>query len=392
MARLERPDGTKIPLGEITIGKLLGEGGFGIVHEATITGIKFNFAIKFLDPSPFNSDPAAARARFFHEAEVLFKLRHPRIVAIYGLGEHEGRPFILMERFFGLDLHQARESGGTPDPEAVLPFFGFMADALGHAHSKDVVHRDIKPRNLMTIRGDGRVLDFGIAALIDPDGSRLTRTGGTCVGDAFSAPELIENPRLRDPRCDVYSLGACWFWLLTGKVPKGLNWEAALRSTVTVSRDYERVLLRCLDQPDARYATMGELASEIRALRAGEMPRASEDALTDEDVLVLGVIASACPTPLEVASFYHVEQELKGATTRLALGVAYRRLVRFKLIATATDTDHNGNESMVLRLSSQGEQWTESNQKRIAALMQSLQPAQAAPATTVTLGDDEIPF
>ena len=392
VARLERPDGLQIPLGEITIGKFLGEGGFGVVHEAAITGIKFNFAIKFFDPSPFNSEPEAARARFFQEAEVLFKLRHPRIVAIYGVGEHEGRPFILMERFVGHDLYRAREALGAPDPDLVLPFFEFMADALGHAHLKDIVHRDIKPRNLMTIKGDGRVLDFGIAALIDPDGARLTRTGGTCVGDAFSAPELIENPRLRDPRCDVYSLGACWFWLLTGKVPKGLNWEAALRSSVKVSPDYERVLLRCLDQVNSRYATMEELASEIRAIRAGDMPRASADALTDDDVLVLGTVASACPTHLDVASFYHVEQELKGATTRLALGVAYRRLVRFNLITESTDTDFNGNESIVLRLSPQGEHWTESNQKRIAALIQSLKPARPAASTKVTFGDDDIPF
>lgn len=312
--------GTNVSLGQIQVGKRIGEGGFGTVHEATVAGIDFRFAVKFLDPSPFNSNLEAARARFFREAELLFKLRHPHIISIYGVGEHDSKPYLLMERFLGYDLQQARTIG-APDPELVLPFIENIAGALGHAHDKNVVHRDIKPRNLMTVRGDGRVLDFGIAALLDPDGTRLTRTGGTCVGDSFSAPELVENPRLCDPRCDVYSLGASWFWLLTGKAPKGLNWEASLRSTVKVSPDYERVLLRCLDQPEARYASMAELVAEVRALRAGAKPQATSNLPTDDDALVLGIITSKCPGNTDSTTFYQVEQELNGAITRKGMGL-----------------------------------------------------------------------
>ncbi len=390
MSRGSKLPGSKVSLGEIKVGKHLGEGGFGVVHEATIAGIEFPFAIKFLDPHPFNSEGNSARERFFREAELLFKLRHPRIIAIYGVGEHEGRPYILMERFDGLDLHKAREKHGAPNPDVVLPFVEYIADGLGHAHLKEIIHRDIKPRNLMTVRGDARVLDFGVASVLDPDGSRLTRTGGTWTGDAFSAPELIDNPKLRDGRCDVYSLGACWFWLLTGKTPKGLNWEGALRSAVKVSPDYERVVLRCLEQVDSRYATMQELVAEVRSLRAGEKPRAGVDSLTDDDVLVLGVIASACSAPGDQTTFYQVEQELKGSMSRLAIGISNRRLVRLELVTTSTHRDWDGDSTTYLSLSTSGEEWTEGHQQQIAARMERIQPA-ASPTPTVTV-DDDIPF
>lgn len=392
MARLTRLQGSKITLGNLKVGRQLGEGGFGIVHEATIEGINFPFAIKFLDPSPFNSDASAARERFFQEAELLFKLRHPNIVAIYGVGEHGGRPYILMERFPGMDLHRVREKLGTPDPEAVLPFVENVASALGYAHTKEIVHRDIKPRNLMALKGDGRVLDFGIAAALDPEGTRLTRTGSTCVGDAFSAPELVENPRLLDPRCDVYSLGACWFWLLTSRAPKGLNWEAALRSTVKVSPDYEHVLLRCLSQADSRYASMDDLVQDVRALRAKDKPRASTGALTDDDVLVLGTIASLCPEPGSSTNFYQVEQTMQGVVNRVAMGVANRRLLRLGFIEGLKESDYDGNTINVFRLSQSGERWVEANQSRITALMYDRKPPPTSTGTPAPPADDDIPF
>jgi serine/threonine protein kinase len=378
--------GTKLRLGEISVGKLLGKGGFGVVHEAAIAGIDFRFAIKLLNPSAFNQHGDANRARFFREAEVLLKLRHPHIIAIYGVGEHEGTPFILMERFAGLDLVKARELG-VPSPDLVLPFVEYVAGALGHAHRHNVVHRDIKPSNLMSVRGDARVLDFGIAAMMDPDGSRLTQTGATCVGDAYSAPELAEDPRLVDPRCDVYSVGACWFWLLTGRAPKGLNWEAALRSATKVSPQYEKVVLRCLDQAASRYATMDELAADVRALREGESIQVRATDLSDEDVLVLGSIASACSSPGTSTSFYSIEQELRGSLSRLSLGIVNRRLLRQELVMVTEQEDHNGVHE-ALHLAPLGERWVEQHQARVAEVMRLAQPPKAAEPA----GDDDIPF
>lgn len=385
--------GSKVPLGALKIGKCIGEGGFGVVHEATIAGINFPFAIKFLDPSSFNSNAEIARARFFREAELLFKLRHPHIISIYGVGEYDGKPYLLMERFQGMDLDKVRSSVGTPSPDSVLPFVEFIADALGHAHSKNIVHRDIKPRNLMTVRGDGRVLDFGIAALLDPDGSRLTRTGGTCVGDAFSAPELVENPRLCDPRCDVYSLGASWFWLLTGKAPKGRNWESSLRSAVKVSPDYERVILRCLDQADARYSSMAELAANVRALRSGDKPPVGSELPTDDDSLVLGVVVSKCPDESDWTTIYQVEQQLNGAMTKLTLIMSTKRLYRLGFIKRIIiQGDWNQESSPAIQVTEEGIKWTELNQGKIETLMERLIPAFSPMPTGRPAEQDDIPF
>src|SRR5690606_38983914 len=95
--------GTNIILGKLTLGNELGRGGYGIVHEATVEGIDHKFAIKLLHPSVF-ADPDSAKKRFLREANVLFKLRHQYITPIYGVGEHEGRPYILMEHYDGVNL------------------------------------------------------------------------------------------------------------------------------------------------------------------------------------------------------------------------------------------------------------------------------------------------
>lgn len=364
--------GGKVALGQLTVGKEIGKGGFGVVYEAALSGVSFPFAVKFLDPSPFNTDAVTARKRFYKEAELLLKLRHPHIIAIYGLGEHEGKPYILMEKFDGFRLREVRDRS-APDPTDVLPFVEFIAGALAYAHSKNVVHRDIKPSNLMTIRGDARVLDFGIAAVLDPDGSRLTRTGGTVAGDAYSAPELIENPKLLDPRCDIYSVGACWFWLLTGKTPQGTGWEASLREVDGVSPDYQRVLLGSLASSDKRYPTMEQLLEQVRSLRAGLRPALRPDEIGDDDAYVLGVIASELSVSSEAVTPHQLEHAASSMTP-LALRIAHKKLLRLKMVETSTEEDFNGNEFRLIRLLSEGETWLEKNQERVATLLRARAP------------------
>jgi serine/threonine protein kinase len=356
-----------------------------------LEGIGLPFAIKFLSPSVFNDDRTAATKRFFREAEVLFRLRHPHIIPIYGVGQHDGRPYILMELFQGMNLFEARKRGGTPDPDAVLPFLYFVCDALAHAHAKNIVHRDLKPQNLMTVRGDARVLDFGVAGLLDPNGERFTKSSDAVAGDAFSAPELTENPMLIDPRCDIYSLGACWYWLLTGLSPKGVNWESRLRASVKISQPYERVLLRCLDQADKRYPSAPELLSDIRALRQGNLPSLSPHDLTDDQARVLGVVVTNCATSRESAALYAVEQEIGKRQTRLRTSLALRTLVQRGMIEEAVESDDFGrNDYTVYRPLDAGIGWAERNVARIEDLLAPVEiPVDAAAAQ----GDSEdIPF
>lgn len=376
--------GTSIQLGKLTVGEPLGAGGFGVVHKATLNGIAMTFAVKLLNPSPFNDDIVGAAKRFLREAEVLFRFRHQHIVPIYGVGEHEGRPYILMEWFDGLNLAEARSKHGQPSPDAVLPFIERVAGALDYAHTNGVVHRDIKPQNLMTKRGDARVLDFGVAALLDPSGQRFTRSADAVAGDAYSAPELADNTKLIDPRCDVYSLGACWYWLLTGLTARGVNWESNLRRSVkAITPAYEHVVLRCLDQADKRYQTAADLIADVRALRNGGTPAPSTHDLNDDEARILGVIVGACPTGTDSVSFYKVEQELGERQTRVRSSVSMRSLLARQMISEGIEHDDFGNQGINYRPSESGVKWVERHILRIDELLKPI------PAPSY---DNEIPF
>ena len=387
MARVSHK-GMSIQLGKMIVGEQLGQGGFGVVHKVVLSGINMTFAVKFLHPSMGNDDREVAKKRFFREAELLFRFRHSHIVPIYGVGEHDGRPYILMEYFPGRNLIGARQIAGQPDPQIVLPFIEKVGGALGYAHTSNVVHRDIKPQNLMTRRGDARVLDFGVAALMDPAGERFTRTSDAVAGDAFSAPELTENPKLIDPRCDIYSLGACWFWLLTGMSPKGLNWESKLRASANISKPYEQVILRCLDQADRRYPTAGDLVADVRALHRGETPSQSPHDLTDDQARVLGVIVGACPTSLESVSFYNIEQAIGNRQSRIRTSIALRRIIALKMVQEEQMEDgYNNGPFNVYRPLPTGAEWAERNLSRIEEL-ERLPEA----LNVVISADDDIPF
>ena len=385
MTRSSR-EATKIQLGRLTVGTFLGSGGFGVVHEASLEGIEHTFAVKFLEPSPWNEDLDSATRRFFREAQVLFKLRHPNVTPIYGVGEHEGRPFILMERFGGLDLVAAR-SKGPPPPDAVLGFIERVASALSYAHQNGVVHRDIKPRNLMTMRGDARVLDFGVAALLDPGGERLTRTSAAGPGDAFCAPELNEDPSLVDARCDLYSLGASWYWLLTGSVPKGISIEARLRAGAPMSSAYERVLLRCLEQADRRYSTAEELLADVKALRAGDVPSHAPHEVSDDQGRVLGAIVGACPASSQTVNLFSIEREVASRTTRLRTSLALRSLLKREMIEEVLDSNFAGEPEMTYRPTHSGAEWAQQHIHRIEELLAPVPSPEGSPAD-----DDEIPF
>lgn len=314
--------------------------------------------------------------RFIKEAEILMTLRHPHITPIYGVGEHDGRPYILMEYFEGFNLSQAKD-----------------ALALGHAHRQDIVHRDIKPSNLLTRKGDARVVDFGIAQIMDPDGERFTQTGATPVGDAFAAPELVDNPRLLDPRCDIYSLGACWFWLLTGTTPRGRSWEGALRALDQMNHSYENVLLKTLDQAEKRYQTAEQLVQDIRALRTGSDPEANLSGELDDDAaLLLGVIFEQFVPDSDPTSTYRLEQELAGRLNRFAFSMSLRTLRRHEYVESVTvESDRNYDTWQGLVLTDTGEVWVEANRIRVAKLIEQVS-APTPGELEIGISDDDIPF
>ena len=200
----------------------LGTGGMGVVYEAEDTRLPRKVALKFL-PDDLADDPDAVR-RFRREAETIATLSHGHICTIYDIDEHDGRIFIAMERLDGVNL-KTYMSRNTLTTARIAGLALQIASALGAAHAKNIVHRDIKPGNLMVSEtGTVKVLDFGLARRfktadtdeLGPDGSTMP---GRPMGTAnYMAPERILQLPL-DPRSDLFSLGVVMYEMATGRLP-----------------------------------------------------------------------------------------------------------------------------------------------------------------------------
>ena len=260
----------------------LGGGGAGVVYKAEDLKLERLVALKFL--STYRSANEADKRRFLREARASSALDHPNICTVYEIDETEdGRLFIAMAFCEGETLKRKVERGRSAVAEAVR-IAAQIASGLAAAHAKGIVHRDVKPANVI-VAPDGRlkIVDFGIAKLADQ--SRLTRDG-TAVGTAgYMAPEQIRGEAI-DPRTDVWALGVVLYEMVTGRTPfPGDNDHDRIRAILTrdpgcrwpscgpgVPAQLERIVARALaKRPADRYPDMEAMREELR--RAGRQPR-----------------------------------------------------------------------------------------------------------------------
>ena len=277
-----QPEGTAF--GEYQLFGEIGRGGMAIVYRARQAGLNRWVALKMVELSS-----AAAVQRFRAEAETVAQLDHPRIVPVYEIGEHLGRPFFTMKLMEGGSLAEALARRSTPyGPREAARLVADVAKAVHHAHQHGVLHRDIKPGNiLLDDAGEPHVADFGLARRTEA-GAGLTLSGAIIGTPGYMAPEQAAGRKQGVTAADVYSLGAVLYELLTGsppfrgKTPMDTLLQVMERDPVRprslrpgLPADLETVCLKCLEKdPDRRYASAGLLAEDLELFLNGEPVRA----------------------------------------------------------------------------------------------------------------------
>ena len=313
--------------GQFRLQQPLGRGGMGQVYLAEQLEVGRPVVIKLLHGQALSG--SSGEARFKREAQALAQLNHPNIVQLYAFGRGEdGTPYLAMEFIAGRTLGSiVGERGALPEPE-VREILEQLCDALVEAHKQGVVHRDLKPDNVMistTQAGRVKILDFGIAKLTRTAAPRITQNGEILGTPQYMAPEQLSE-HATDERTDIYALGLIGYELLTGDVPFEADTALSLMMKVLsepivpprlraperdVSPALDALIARCLEKDAARrFQSAGDLRAALASLRGGQQPAAAAHA----------ALAKRDPAPLATAGPMSLSLDMQAD----ALGARYR--------------------------------------------------------------------
>src|SRR4051812_26059368 len=255
----------------------VGRGGMGVVYRAEHLNLRRRAAIKIIAPDLAESE--GFRERFTREARIAAALQHPNIVTVYDAGEVDGLLYLAMQYIQGNDLSAVLRKDGRLRPYRAVDVCRQVASALDAAHAMGLIHRDVKPANVLIEGRTAFLTDFGLTKRLDGTHTELTRAGDVVGTIHYVAPEQIEGAQV-SARSDVYSLGCLLFHCLTGQVPFARDTDVAviyahlsedppkltaLRPELPAGLD--GVIEKALDKsPDRRFPSCGDLINAARAV------------------------------------------------------------------------------------------------------------------------------
>jgi len=330
---------------------LIGKGGMGAVYKARHVRMGRDVALKVIDPKRVTDQSLIQR--FKREVEVCSKLQHEHIVQAFDVGEHAGATFLVLEFVEGADLASLVKRDGPMQPDEAAAICLQAAAGLAYAHSQGIVHRDIKPQNiLLSTSGVVKILDMGLARVLDDPTSdphtSLTQEGAVMGTVDYMPPEQAHDTRLADARSDIYSLGATLFYLLAGRPPHAGGSvierlkRLALEDVPSISqfridcpRELDEIVQKMLaKRPEDRFQTAGDVVRALRPLAAERISgRAAVTAAVQSAADTLHA-AAAVPTDTDVL-FRHMDGEslVTKVRQRKTQRAALNRTQKLKLAA-----------------------------------------------------------
>ena len=281
-------------LGRYQIQGVLGKGAMGLVYDGLDPNLSRRVAIKTILTSNLDKDTARLYSlRFQREVRAVARLNHPNIVQVYDFGAEGDLAYIVMEFIHGRELKDYFDAKERFDLKTSFQLMIELLDALDFAHEAGIVHRDVKPGNVMVVAGGhAKLTDFGVARVTDPDGDQAeaTRAGAMVGTPSYMSPEQFQGQAV-DRRTDIFSAGIIFYQFLTGQKPfEGTQWNLAKKiiqddpvwpsEIVEVPPEFDRVIARALaKQAEQRYQSARSFADALKRILAGKAPEDPDEVL-----------------------------------------------------------------------------------------------------------------